>query len=223
MAAASSFTRYRSRQRFEQNCLCANRWRIRPNLPLHVSQRGVCFMGLRLVSLLVIGALPRQPGSNAKRLSAPESRAILRSRVGPQTCPSTLPVSVSASPDGIEAKPTDDALNLGTGQTGVRLGALGSGPTCDYSLNAVKTRPAKVDDKLTTRRSVGAREASLRRKTEALQFACYREPNCPLPKRSGRCVRGRGVRLSVTRPRSFGKSTNITRRRFRHPGRSGTD
>jgi hypothetical protein len=30
-------------------------------------------------------------------------------------------------------------------------GALGSGPTCDYSLNAVKTRPAKVDDKLTTR------------------------------------------------------------------------
>jgi len=121
MATASCFTRYRSRQRFEQNCLCANRWRIRPNLPLHVSQRGVCFMGLRLVSLLVMGALPRQPGSMQKDYRQPESRAILRSRVGPQTCPSTLPVSVSASPDGIEAKPTDHALNLGTGQTGVRL------------------------------------------------------------------------------------------------------
>src|SRR5262249_21150095 len=60
------FTRYWFRQRLEQNCFCSNRCRIRPNLPLQMSQRGVDFMGLRLVSLLVIGALPRQPGSMRK-------------------------------------------------------------------------------------------------------------------------------------------------------------
>src|SRR5262249_62372648 len=67
---------------------------------------------------------PQATRLDAKRLAAPESRAILRSRVGPQTCPSTLPVSVSASPDGIEAQPTDDALNLATGRStgGIREG-----------------------------------------------------------------------------------------------------
>ena len=57
------FTRYWFRQRLEQNCFCANRCRIRPNLPLQMSQRGVDFMGLRLVSLLVIGG--PSPGNRA--------------------------------------------------------------------------------------------------------------------------------------------------------------
>jgi hypothetical protein len=34
----------------------------------------------------------------------------------------------------------------------VREGAIGSAPMCDYSLQGVKTRPAEVGDKLTTRR-----------------------------------------------------------------------
>src|SRR5262249_19237685 len=49
------FSRYWFRQRLEQNCFFANRCRIKPNFPLQMSQRGVDFMGLRLVSLLVIG------------------------------------------------------------------------------------------------------------------------------------------------------------------------
>jgi hypothetical protein len=45
--------RYCSRQRFEQNCLCANRWRIRPKHPPHTSQRGFRFAIMEFVSLRI--------------------------------------------------------------------------------------------------------------------------------------------------------------------------
>jgi hypothetical protein len=57
----------------EQNCFCANRCRIRPNLPSQMSQRGVDFMGLRLVSLRV----PRQTGSMPKDYRRPYREQFL--------------------------------------------------------------------------------------------------------------------------------------------------
>jgi len=51
-------TIYSSRQCFEQNCLCANRWRIRPNPLLHTSQRGFGFATLEFASWYIRRALP---------------------------------------------------------------------------------------------------------------------------------------------------------------------
>jgi hypothetical protein len=42
-----------SRHCFEQNCLCAYRWRIGPKLPLHVSQRAFV---LGIVHLRIVGS-----------------------------------------------------------------------------------------------------------------------------------------------------------------------
>ena len=56
----------RSRQCFEQNCLCANRWRIRPKLPLHIAQRVVfaflCGVVTSSVIVLLIVSAHWQPG-----------------------------------------------------------------------------------------------------------------------------------------------------------------
>ena len=72
---------------------------------------------------------------------------------------------------------------------------------CDYSLHNVKTRPAQVGDKLTTRKF----------NSGTLQYAYFRGRSCPSPTKLGAYVRGRGPRLSTTRPRSSGKSTKTTR------------
>jgi hypothetical protein len=44
---------YRSKQCFEQNCLCANRWRVRPNAPLQTSQRTLFSGATSQVSLRI--------------------------------------------------------------------------------------------------------------------------------------------------------------------------
>jgi hypothetical protein len=46
---------------------------------------------------------------------------------------------------------------------------------CDYSLHNVKSRPAKVGDKLTTQHFNTALEGSLRQKIATQQFASFRE------------------------------------------------
>ena len=54
---------------------------------------------------------------------------------------------------------------------------------CDYSLEHVKSRPAKVGDKLTTRDFGRAREGLRHRKMRASQCASYPERNCHLQAR----------------------------------------
>ena len=64
-------------------------------------------------------------------------------------------------------------------------------PMCDYSLHSVKSRPAKVGDKLTTRDfgtgTRGFAAYSRRQKIRTLRFAFYRERNCPLLTRLSGC------------------------------------
>ena len=55
---------------------------------------------------------------------------------------------------------------------------------CDYSLHSIKSRPAKVGDKLTTRTLAQAREDLLRQKIRTWWSAFDQEPNCRLPARS---------------------------------------
>jgi hypothetical protein len=54
---------------------------------------------------------------------------------------------------------------------------------CDYSLHNVKSRPAKVGDRLTPTTSTPALQGSLRRKIPAQQFAFFRERSSRLPER----------------------------------------
>ena len=55
---------------------------------------------------------------------------------------------------------------------------------CDYSLESVRSRPAKVGDKLTTRDfGYPAPAASLRRKMLKWRFAFFREPSLRFPAR----------------------------------------
>jgi len=54
---------------------------------------------------------------------------------------------------------------------------------CDYSLHNVKSRPAKVGDKLTTHHFNTALEGSLRRRMPTQQFVFFQERNSPLPER----------------------------------------
>ena len=84
---------------------------------------------------------------------------------------------------------------------------------CDYSLESVQSRPAKVGDRLTTRlfrlRPVGF----LRPKTSMLQFAYCPAQNCPSQTRLNGYVCGRGTpALSSTRPRSFARSIRASPR-----------
>ena len=54
---------------------------------------------------------------------------------------------------------------------------------CDYSLTNVRSRPARVGDKLTVR-DFGPEPADFApRKTRASRCACYPEPNRRLPAR----------------------------------------
>ena len=82
---------------------------------------------------------------------------------------------------------------------------------CDFSLHAIKSRPAEVGDKLTTRQFPLSTTASLPRKISRLQYACVQGRSCPLRRRLGD-VRGRGLRrLSITKPRSSGRSIGTSR------------
>ena len=54
---------------------------------------------------------------------------------------------------------------------------------CDYSLESVRSRPAKVGDKLTHVNLVLARVGSLRRKMFERRFAFFQEPSLRLPAR----------------------------------------
>jgi hypothetical protein len=54
---------------------------------------------------------------------------------------------------------------------------------CDYSLEHVKSRPAKVGDKLTTRDFGRVTRGFAARRIRASQFASYPERNCHLQAR----------------------------------------
>src|SRR5271169_2317254 len=60
-----------------------------------------------------------------------------------------------------------------------------SAEMCDYSLHSVKSRPAKVGDKLTTRDLARVREGSLHPKMRTSLSACYQEQSCPSSTRLG--------------------------------------
>jgi hypothetical protein len=89
---------------------------------------------------------------------------------------------------------------------------------CDYSLHNVKTRPAQVGDKLTTRLfgwSTGGFAAS---EDKSVAVCLSPEPSCPLRKRSGKYDPGRGLRRqSVTRLRSSERLMRISRRLITMP------
>ena len=63
---------------------------------------------------------------------------------------------------------------------------------CDYSLHDVKTRPAKVGDKLTTAFLLSAHEASLHRKIKASRFAYFLARSFPSQMKLGACAFGLG-------------------------------
>ena len=54
---------------------------------------------------------------------------------------------------------------------------------CDYSLQNVRSRPAKVGDKLTTRDFGTAHVASLRQTISEWRFAFFRVPSLRFPAR----------------------------------------
>ena len=78
---------------------------------------------------------------------------------------------------------------------------------CDYSLQSVKSRPAKVGDQLTTHQFNIHTRGFCASEDGTLAFVCYREPSCPSRRKLGVRVNGCGVRaVSITRPQSFGRS-----------------
>ena len=78
---------------------------------------------------------------------------------------------------------------------------------CDYSLHHVKTRPAKVSDKLTTHNFGTGTEASLHRKMRTWRFACYRGRSCLLQTRLGLRAVIHGRTSSTTKLQSSDRST----------------
>src|SRR6516225_4637166 len=80
---------------------------------------------------------------------------------------------------------------------------------CDHSLHSIKSRPAKVGDKLTTR-DFGTGTRGFAASEDANVAICAQGPSCPLLTRLSVCQldcgRGTTVRSRIRR-RSFGKST----------------
>ena len=82
---------------------------------------------------------------------------------------------------------------------------------CDYSLHNVKTRPAKVGDRLITRDFGTDARLLCTGRCEHGGLRAARGRSCPSQMKLGAYVCGRGVRtLSTTRPQSSGKSINTT-------------
>jgi hypothetical protein len=81
---------------------------------------------------------------------------------------------------------------------------------CDYSLQNVASRPAKVGDKLTTRHFGTVTLGSRPRKMRGWLFVFCQGPNWHLPDRSNMnpqlCLPG-AERRSITKQRFFGRST----------------
>ena len=73
---------------------------------------------------------------------------------------------------------------------------------CDYSLSAVKARPAKVDDKLTTRLFGWSTRGFAASEDKNVAVCLLPGTELSFAEEVRRYVRGRGVRLSVTRPQS---------------------
>ena len=67
---------------------------------------------------------------------------------------------------------------------------------CDYSLHNVKSRPAKVGDKLVPAAFRLPQEAFVRRKISTSQFACFRARSCRSLTKSSAHVCGRGAEIS---------------------------
>jgi hypothetical protein len=67
---------------------------------------------------------------------------------------------------------------------------------CDFSLHAVRSRPAKVGDKLTTRMFNLGTGASAHPKITEWQFVCFRARSCPSRTKlgDGPCGRPRGMK-----------------------------
>jgi hypothetical protein len=68
---------------------------------------------------------------------------------------------------------------------------------CDYSLHAAKTRPARVDDKVTIRMFGWSTRGFAATEDKNVAFAYRQELNCPLLKRLGKYIPGHGPRQPV--------------------------
>ena len=79
---------------------------------------------------------------------------------------------------------------------------------CDFSLHAIKSRPAEVGDKLTTHQFPLGTQASLPRKISTLQYACVRGRSCRSQRKIGAYDRGRGVRTVINHKTAIFRQIN---------------
>ena len=80
---------------------------------------------------------------------------------------------------------------------------------CDYSLHNVKSRPAKVGDKLTTHQFYSGTRGFCAAEDKNVAVCVLPGRSFPSMTTSGAYMCGRGVRtLSATRRQSSGRSTN---------------
>ena len=129
--------------------------------------------------------------------AAAASSKDLRSR---RPCPAALAVVTAV---GV----TRWHKRCGTAKLKSTAGATGGAPMCDYSLQNVKTRPAKIGDKLFTRRfSSGTGGFSAPEDINvAVCLLPGTEPSFAYEVRRSRLGLGAKI-LSTTKPRSSGKS-----------------
>ena len=85
---------------------------------------------------------------------------------------------------------------------------------CDYSLQAEKTRPAKVDDRLTIRMFGWSTRGFAASEDRNVAVCLYQEQNCPSRTRLGKYIRGRGLRQSSATRRRFSVKSIKAIRRF---------
>jgi len=90
---------------------------------------------------------------------------------------------------------------------------------CDYSLDTVKTRPAQVGDKLTTRLFETGTRGFCAPEDASVAVCLLPVLSCPSRKKSGVCVHGAGVgaRSNIGLPssvRSTEKSQPVTMTRW---------
>ena len=80
---------------------------------------------------------------------------------------------------------------------------------CDYSLHNVRSRPARVGDKLTTHQFYSGTRGFCAPEDRNVAVCVLPGPSFPSQTRLGAYMYGPGLQtLSTTRPRSSGRSTN---------------
>ena len=157
---------------------------------------GACERRLRRCSLKRPALASSPPPTSTAGLRGPSRPRDRAEQRGPR--------GEGAAAAGIVAQLLVDSFGPAKRVSSSRAGGnVGSAPMCDYSLQNVKTRPAKVGDKLTTR------EFNFRDPRLLLHRKTYNVAVCVLPGTElsftdevrARTCRGRGLKiLSTTRP-----------------------